>query len=201
MNIRLRKKVAYHEAGHIVALYLLTGNIERIESVEVTLNDKSQLGCCNHTEEFLKKGYTNLFVEAMQYSTVGKFGLVFCEACYLLVGGVGQKTGLKLKRLPIRYMHGDFQALYDDNFIKDNYVQYFFGNTNESKFTAIDKLINAGIDYLNKLFENPENWKLVKNIAAELMKHDIIPQWKIYKLLGNEELSKVSKTKYDNKQT
>ena len=73
------KRAAYHEAGHLVALYLLTGGLS--ETPKKSKPKKIE-------------AYPQVF------STLEEHRLIFNEVCYWVAGGVAERVHCNLKGLP-----------------------------------------------------------------------------------------------------
>ena len=104
--------IAIHEAAHLVVRYLLFGNIDIIEYVNIIPHGNS-LG--RNKEDFGKKNdeCANAFDYDVDFFEFG--GYAFKECCYSLAGAVAEKVFFNLENIPYDSASEDLGSL--DSFI------------------------------------------------------------------------------------
>ena len=193
METSLQKRelqTAYHEAGHIVTLYLLTGNIDRIDFVDI-IAKKGRLGVCkdkknSHIREnkeiFDKFGENEYFdiYDNIEYDTPEGFKTFFIEVCYALGGGISAMQYCGLKRLPRNSMGGDFDFI---NRFAEKVLPYKIDKSGIAYYPGLNSIIEAGTQFLKSLLSSYKARKKIKVIAEALLKYKKISKSKAYKLL------------------
>lgn len=79
-------RTATHEAGHVVARYLLYGNINNIDYVELTVDNPKGRGNCYHSKDYRDISYLE-----DAYSSLDKFNEIFKYVCYTIAGWLRRK--------------------------------------------------------------------------------------------------------------
>ena len=163
-------RAAYHEAGHVVTRYLLTGNIDQIESVDIIKED-GRHGICKSNKDAYELAAGHSIFEDILYCTVDGFKVIFNEVCFSLGGGVSEMLYCGLKRLPRRGMSGDFDSVYA---VLDKTLPVSFGKTGIAYYPALNSLIETCLHFLKSLLANCEAKIIINAIAEALLEHETI---------------------------
>ena len=187
-------RTAYHEAGHVVTLYLLTGKIDPIKSVDI-ITEGSRLGACKSKEDayliedasvfetFGVHEYNN-WIEYVEYDTVKGFREILDEVCYCLGGGVSEMLYCGLKRLPRKGMSGDFDSIY---ILADKMLPIAYDKTGVVYYPALNSMIDTCLHFLKSLLSNDEASTKIKVIAEALLEHKALDSNTVLKLLKKTE--------------
>ena len=111
---RRKRRAAFHEVGHALAMYLCYGNIDRIDKIIVRWNGS---GYCNHENPMEYYDYLD-FIDGDDITT----GNLFNEVCYSVGGGLCEAmfcnkvgisfiTGNKKYKFPIKGMKDDLEHI------------------------------------------------------------------------------------------
>ncbi len=191
-----RERAAYHEAGHAVALYLLTGNIDRIEEVNIGDAGYDYIGACQHSGEHrreIQELYEN--GESPKYETPEGFKCMINEICYAMAGGVSEKLFCGLKQLPYKAMKGDIESVYSDAFVIRYNIPFLIDSNNAvvPNKRIIDDLIKVCVRFLEYFLISADAGPKIEAIADALNKYEQIPQWGVYELMGDDKRARKSK--------
>lgn len=139
------KREAYHEAGHLVALFLLTGDIEAIK--------------------------TRTNAPRQRFSTLEEYRQIFNAVCYWIAGGVAEKVYCHLKGLPQITMEGDIDTLL--MYAKHDWKFPFKQMKNGFPGCPIlDNMVKTAVDLIEALFRSSELFT-VKNVTNFIVKNGL----------------------------
>ena len=143
-------QIAIHEAGHLVAYYLLFGNIDIIQSVSAGIRDgERNLGRVKEDSGAKLKEAFNLYYEDEEgFYKVG--GYAFKECCYSLAGVITDKIFLSLDHIPFTHSCDDWFSIkgWLDNFPGDDSI---IDSLVEAAIPETEKLVYANFDYIRKV--------------------------------------------------
>ena len=190
-----KKKVrtAYHEAGHVVTRYLLTGNIKEIERAHIIKTDDYSGACEYYKGAFLREDeeifknfgehkYYDIRSE-MNFDTFEGFKFVFNEICCLLAGGISEMLYCELKRLPRSGMYGDRNDIYS---FADNIPNVFpicYNKSESYSYNGLNAFIETCTYFLKSFLSTKEAKVQIKNIAEALLKHGKLENSELLELL------------------
>ena len=122
MKNKKRIRAAYHEAGHVVAHYLLEGNLDKADSVDIVETEGRggqtkarenayRVEDAEIYEKFGAHEYYHTIADLAGYETAGGIRLIINYVCGCLSGGVSEMLFCGLKRLPKKGMGQDFEDI------------------------------------------------------------------------------------------
>jgi hypothetical protein len=143
-------QIAIHEAGHLVAYYLLNGNIDIIKSVSVGIRDgEKDLGRVKEDSGAkLAEAFDLYYEDEEGFYKVG--GCAFKECCYSLAGVIADKIFLNLDHIPFSHSCSDWFSIkgWLDNFPGDDSI---IDSLVEAAIPETEKLVHANFDYIRKV--------------------------------------------------
>jgi len=170
------KREAYHEAGHIVALFLLSGDIKGTGPQRENPNKSRQA-----------------FTSAEDYQAI------FNEVCFWVAGGVGERVHCMLRGLPKNTMVEDIDTL--STFAK--HVWQFPFKHKIKGFPScpiLENLINSAEDVIEALFRDDYNSLKLRAVADYLISRDLVSPNALTEIRkdpkSKNELLRILKTKH-----
>lgn len=146
------KRVAYHEAGYVVALFLITGGIDD----PLTKREKQKTPA----------------QDKQPFTTLGEYQQILNAVCYWIAGGVAEKVHCQLKGLPQITMEGDIDTLLA-------YAKYDWKFPFKQKKTGypgcpiLENMVKTAADLIESLFRSSELFT-VKNVTNFIIKNDLV---------------------------
>lgn len=162
-------RTATHEAGHIVARYLLYGNIDNIDYVELTIDNPEGRGNC-----YISKDYKNISYLENAYSSLDKFNEIFKYVCYTIAGIVAEKIHNGKKQLRLKKMVGDIYNLKREERLVRFGITTLDIKSNKYDTTQMDNLIKVAVDFTIKLLSSYKAKQLFSEIRNELLSDENI---------------------------
>lgn len=156
---------AYHEAGHILAIYLTFGSLDNIDSSKV---DSIKEG---HPLDYQYGGFTKLNDEPsdildsiLASPAFIEFGVDFVLACYYYGGGVAEKLMMK-------------QDTYNNSSMEDDMI-FFKRRCEERNIKEPERLSELALTFCEQNFNNMHSY--LKEIANKLIDASYKDEWGLY---------------------
>ena len=106
-------EIAYHEAGHVLIIYILYGNLNFIEHAEIDRveDDAIDFSCFGGITRYTLKDLKHLPLPSImdKLPEIQKYGIDFIIACILYSGGIAEKLMSKQDCLNFRSMRKDIE--------------------------------------------------------------------------------------------
>lgn len=151
------KRPAYHEAGHLVALFLLTGGLSGIRN-------EQRKGTPKKTE-----GQGSVF------NTLEEHRQIFSEVCYGVAGGVAEHVHCHLRGLPSNTMADDIDLLL--TYSKQDWLFPFKQKKNGYLgCPLLDNMLKSAEDVITSLFRSYDTILQVRAVADFLILKNLITQ-------------------------
>ena len=190
MKMKNKKtRAAYHEAGHVVAGYLLEGNINKIESADIVRCEGRHGICISESGRYDREteGVFEMFgehenyneLEMSNFGTVDGFRAIFNFVCETLAGGVSEMLFCGLKKLPRGSMGSDFDTIME---IGIKIMPVSFNKSRLACYPELDSLIVTSVHFLKSLLTEHEY--LIKNVAEALLERESLSRDAICELLS-----------------
>lgn len=178
-NREVLKGPAYHEAGHILAIYLTCESLDSIYSSKIDSISE------DHPSDYQYGGFTNLDNEPSEIlasiivnPSFIEFGIDFVMACYYYGGGVAEKLMTK-------------QATYNDSSMEYD-MKCFRRRCEERNIKDIERLSKLALAFCEQNFENM--YPYLEEIADKLIEASYKNEWGLY----GRELSFILGNVYEN---
>jgi len=146
------KRPAYHEAGHLVALYMLTGSLSKIPK---------------------KSKPKKIEAYPQVFSTLEEHRQIFNEVCYAVAGGVAERVHCGLRGLPSNTMVDDIDIL----LIQAKHEWLFPFKKKKNGYPGcpiLDNMLKVAEDVITSLFRTYDTIFKLRAVAEYLILKDLV---------------------------
>lgn len=159
------KRPAYHETGHLVALFLLTGGLDNLRRKE----------------------------EPVYFNTVKGHQRIFHEVCFYVAGGVAERVYCNLSGFPRSTTVEDLDLLY--TLAKYDWdLPFRQSRKGYQVCPTLENLIKTAIDFVTSLFRSRETILKVWAVADCLIENNCVSDQSVQDIIfGRSKARKVKK--------
>ncbi|WP_321480477.1 hypothetical protein [uncultured Bacteroides sp.] len=159
------ERSAIHESGHVICHYILYGDLDDIDYIEIHTDDSPIRGLC----ELIKDRQSLYFSELPDFSTLDGFTFWFKYMCFQIGGCCAELIICKDTEIDQEVLKYDM-AIFDDL----NLLHYknFIGWESRD-VSIIDSLAQVAIGFMLRLLSsNTNHQKLIESVAQKLLKQE-----------------------------